>query len=171
MEDDPDDHSVAVVLEAYRRHALEYYGDERESRYRKMLPILRYVRELYADIPAKDFSPKKLKRLRQSFVDAGFSRGHCNVCTQRMVGILRWAASEEDPRYETADFASLVPFLLHQKPPPIGKSLLPLDDFRCSHERKWLCRGSCEERKVLENLERGPRSLRPLDCRYNQYNR
>lgn len=95
-EEDPKEFfTVAEVLEAYREHALDYYGDGRDSRYSHLLPTIRSVREMYADMPAHEFTPKKLKRLRESFVGAGHCRKHVNAKVQQVVGIFEWAASEE----------------------------------------------------------------------------
>lgn len=87
--------TVAEVLEAYRVHAASYYGTDRESRYGHLLSTIRTVRELYADLPAGEFTPKKLKVVRQAFVNLGFTRGHVNQCVQRVVAMFRWAAEEE----------------------------------------------------------------------------
>jgi len=87
--------SVAEVLEAYRSYAQDYYGDAPSGRYKLMLPTIRVVRELYADLSISDFGPKKLKAVRQKFVDAGYTRGHVNQCVQRVIAIIRWACEEE----------------------------------------------------------------------------
>lgn len=87
--------TVAEVLEAYRLYAKSYYGEDRESFYGHLLSTIRTVRELYADLPAGEFTPKKLKVVRQAFVNPGFTRGHVNQCTQRVVSMFRWAAEEE----------------------------------------------------------------------------
>lgn len=87
--------TVAEVLDAYRVWAESHYGEDPNGRYRHMLPTMRIVRELFADLPACHFGPKKLKTAREAFVQAGYSRGHVNACVQRVVGIFRWAASEE----------------------------------------------------------------------------
>ncbi|MHB8973181.1 MAG: tyrosine-type recombinase/integrase [Pirellulaceae bacterium] len=93
----PEDASttVAELLDGYRTYAQAYYGESRDSRYGLLLSTIRTVRELYADLPAADFGPKRLKVLRQVFVNAGHTRGHCNTCTQRVVAMFRWAAGEE----------------------------------------------------------------------------
>jgi integrase len=91
----PAEVSVAEVLEAFRAYAKAYYGDQRGSRYRLLLSTIRTVRELYADLPAREFSPRKLKAVRQAFIDAGFTRGHVNQCVQRVVAMFRWAVEEE----------------------------------------------------------------------------
>jgi len=90
-----DDLTVVEVLDAYRIYAKSYYGDSPHGRYRHMLPTMRIVRELFADLPAREFGPKRLKIVRHAFVQAGYSRGHVNACVQRVVAIFRWAASEE----------------------------------------------------------------------------
>ena len=48
--------SVAEILEGYRRYAEAYYGDVPRGRYRNLLPTLRTVRELYADLPSSRVS-------------------------------------------------------------------------------------------------------------------
>jgi len=90
-----DEVTVAEVLEAYRAWAENHYGDVPRGRYRNLLPTIRAVRELYADLPADKFSPKKLKVVRQAFIQAGNTRTHVNTCTRRVVAIFRWAAEEE----------------------------------------------------------------------------
>jgi integrase len=50
---------------------------------------------LYADLPAHEFTPKKLKVVRQTFIEAGYTRGHCNTCVQRVIAVFRWAVEEE----------------------------------------------------------------------------
>ncbi len=87
--------TMAVMLEGYRKYAKAYYGEDRDGRYRHLLPTIKTVRELFADLPVLEFGPKKLKTLRQAFVDLGHTRGHVNACVQRVVGMFRWAASEE----------------------------------------------------------------------------
>lgn len=87
--------TVADVLKSYRSWAEKYYGDFPRGRYRNLLPTIRMVRELYADLPAEDFTPKKLKVVRQSFIQKGNSRGHVNTCTRRVIAIFEWAAEEE----------------------------------------------------------------------------
>ncbi len=45
--------------------------DGPRSRYRNLLPVIRTVRLVYADLPAAQFSPKKLKTVRQVFIEKG----------------------------------------------------------------------------------------------------
>ena len=92
---DPQVETVAEVLEAYRAFAQRYYGDVPRGRYRNLLPVLRVVRELYADLPAIKFTPKKLKLVRQAFVNRGLARGVVNRYTHQVVDVFAWAAEEE----------------------------------------------------------------------------
>lgn len=87
--------TVAEVFEGYRVYAEAYYGDVPRGRYRNLLPVIKSVGLLFADLPAHEFSPKKLKIARQTFVAAGYTRGHCNTCVQRVIAVFRWAVEEE----------------------------------------------------------------------------
>jgi hypothetical protein len=79
--------TVAEILEGYRSYAQAYYGNKPHGRYRNLLPIIRTVRELYADLPATDFGPKRLKVVRAAFVNAGHTQGHCNTGVQRVIAM------------------------------------------------------------------------------------
>ncbi len=87
--------SVAEILAAYTHHAREYYGDTPRGHYRSLLPIIREMRLMFADLPATDFGPKRLKMVRQVFIDRGNCRGTVNRYASRVVRIFRWAAAEE----------------------------------------------------------------------------
>ncbi|MFC1757170.1 tyrosine-type recombinase/integrase, partial [Planctomycetota bacterium] len=53
------------------------------------------MRRLYGRSEAADFGPKKLKTVRQLFVDQGLARNTCNKYTNRIVRFFKWACSEE----------------------------------------------------------------------------
>lgn len=116
--------SVAVVLEAYRVYAQAYYGEDPNGRYRHILPTIRTARELFADLLAIEFGPKKLKILRQAFVAEGHTRGHVNACVQRVVGIFRWAAGEElVPGSQVHDLMAVDPLRRGHTKAPEGKTV------------------------------------------------
>ncbi|MFM9963357.1 MAG: tyrosine-type recombinase/integrase [Planctomycetaceae bacterium] len=81
--------SVAELLLAFKRHADGYYRKRAEAD--AFNAVMRAVRELFAMIPARDFSPLMLQTIRTKFVDAGLSRGHCNQSTNRIRHIWKWA--------------------------------------------------------------------------------
>lgn len=121
--------TVAEVLEAYRVWAKSHYGDDPNGRYRHMLPTMRIVRELFADLPACHFGPKKLKTVREAFVQAGYSRGHVNACVQRVVGIFRWAASEEMVNGSRVhDLETVEPLRRGHAKAPEGRSVKPVPE-------------------------------------------
>lgn len=92
---DQDTLTVAELFAQYLDYAKVYYGDIPRGRYRNLAATIKAAGLFYADLPAAEFSPKKLKVLRQSFVDAGHTPGHCNTCVQRVIGVFRWGAEEE----------------------------------------------------------------------------
>jgi hypothetical protein len=49
----------------------------------------------HGSTPARDFSPLKLKAVRQAMIDAGLSRTTINQRVRRIVRVFKWAASEE----------------------------------------------------------------------------
>lgn len=56
--------TVALVLASYLDHAEEYYAHD-PNRLGHCKRLIRTVRELYADTPASEFGPKKLKVVRE----------------------------------------------------------------------------------------------------------
>jgi integrase len=55
----------------------------------------RPLRELYGPTPAADFSPLKLKAVRQRMIDAGWCRNQVNKRVARVVRMYKWAVAEE----------------------------------------------------------------------------
>jgi integrase len=62
---------------------------------------LRPLRELYGRSPATEFSPLKLKAVRQRMIDAGLCRGVINQRVGRIVRMFKWAVAEEKVPVET----------------------------------------------------------------------
>ena len=87
--------TVAEVLEAYRAWAERHYGDVPHGQYRNLLTTLRTMRQLYADLPADQFTPKRLKVVRQGFIQQGNARSTVNRYVRRVIAIFAWAAEEE----------------------------------------------------------------------------
>ncbi|QOV89572.1 tyrosine-type recombinase/integrase [Humisphaera borealis] len=104
--------TVSMIACDFWRYAEKRYvaadgtptGEAENYRY-----ALRILRRLYANVPAVEFGPKKLKALREyalmdrteqddegrEVVVAGWSRTYCNRQVDRIQNIFRWAASEE----------------------------------------------------------------------------
>jgi integrase len=63
---------------------------------------LRPLRRLFGKLPAAEFSPLKLKAVRQSLIDDGISRGVINQRIGRIKRLFKWALGEElvpEPTY------------------------------------------------------------------------
>lgn len=99
-----EDLSVAQVLLAFLRHATERYrkGNRATSQLDRVKRAVRCARgHLLADgqtvgeLPAGDFGPLTLKRVRQGMVEQGWCRTFINSLVGVLKTALTWAASEE----------------------------------------------------------------------------
>lgn len=105
--------SVEEVILAFWRHAEQHYrGPDGEptrepDNYRLSL---RPLRKLYGTLPAAEFSPLKLKALRQTLIDQGLCHGVINQHVGRVKRVFKWAVVEE----------ILPPAVYHPTPPPGG---------------------------------------------------
>ena len=88
--------SVVELLLAFKRHADTYYAKNGKptAEVDCLNSAMRPVRELFAMLPAKDFSPLYLKAAQKRFVEAGWSRGFVNASTNRIRRIWKWGVSE-----------------------------------------------------------------------------
>ena len=88
--------SVAELLLAFKRHADGYYckDGKKTAEVDCFKSAMRAVRELFALIPARDFSPLNLKTVQQKYVAAGWSRGFANKSMNRVRHVFKWAVGE-----------------------------------------------------------------------------
>jgi integrase len=87
-----------VIKEFLVRHAATHYRRADGTPTGELANFrmsLRPLRRLYSGTPARDFSPKALKAVRQSMVDAGLARGTINQRVGRIIHVFKWAVSEE----------------------------------------------------------------------------
>ncbi|MEX2673806.1 MAG: site-specific integrase [Phycisphaeraceae bacterium] len=87
-----EDNTVTIVCVAYIRHAAQRYSDSEIDTIRR---AIRHVRKLYGSEPAEAFGPKRLRAVRQSMIEAGWSRSHINKQVSRVRQAFKWAASHE----------------------------------------------------------------------------
>jgi integrase len=90
--------TVNELILAFWRHAEQHYrrDDGRPtSELADYRLSLRPLRELYGPTPAADFSPLKLKAVRQRMIGAGLCRGVVNQRVGRVVRVFKWGVSEE----------------------------------------------------------------------------
>jgi integrase len=90
--------TVAVLLARFWEHAEAHYrqpdgapGNELHC----FRSALRPVRALYADLPANDFSPLKLKAVRVELVRRGLAREFVNGLVRRVRHVFRWGVENE----------------------------------------------------------------------------
>jgi integrase len=97
--------SVNELILAFWRHAEQHYRRDDGTATNELGEFrysLRPLRELYGAAPAAEFSPLKLKAVRQRMIDAGLCRGLINKRVGRVVRMFKWAVSEEiipEPTY------------------------------------------------------------------------
>jgi hypothetical protein len=73
-----------------------YRKDGRPTSEARMIrDALKVVRRLYGDIPAADFSPLKLKAVRQALIDLGHCRSQVNKQVGRVVRCFAWYVENE----------------------------------------------------------------------------
>jgi integrase len=90
--------TVNDLILAFWKHAERHYRDpdgRPTSELDGFRHSLRPLRELYGTTPAIEFSPLKLKALRQKMLDADLYRSLINQRIRRIVRMFKWAVSEE----------------------------------------------------------------------------
>ena len=91
--------TVNELILAFWRRAEQHYRREDgtpTSELNDYRLSLRPLRELYGPTPAADFSPLKLKAVRQRMIDAGLCRGVVNQRVGRIVRMFKWAVVRGD---------------------------------------------------------------------------
>lgn len=87
-----------LILQFWERHVTVHYrhpnGDP-TSEVDNFRLSLRPLRKLFGKLPAAEFSPLKLKAIREHLVAADVSRGVINQRTGRIKRLFRWAVAEE----------------------------------------------------------------------------
>ncbi|RKY08879.1 MAG: hypothetical protein DRP65_08525 [Planctomycetota bacterium] len=92
------DGSVMSIVKAFCDYARNYYKDvdgNITTEAKRIEYATKPLVELYANLPAEEFGPLKLKQVRQRMIDLGLARKTINdriACIKRL---FRWAASEE----------------------------------------------------------------------------
>ncbi len=97
--------SVAGLLAKFLDHAEVWYRKHGKatSEVRSFREVARIVNELWGTLPADDFSPSKLKAVRQQMVSKGLARQHINAQCRRMCRIWKWGVEQEVVRVEVLD--------------------------------------------------------------------
>jgi integrase len=94
----PCDLTLNEVMIRFWEHAQEHYrlpDGTHTNELNDYRLSLRPIKELYGHLAAKDFSPLKLKTVRQKMIEANLCRGVINQRIGRIVRMFKWAVSEE----------------------------------------------------------------------------
>jgi integrase len=88
---------VAELAAQYLRWAETYYVKDGKptTELVNVKRAIRTLRETYASLPAKDFSPLKLKHVRQRLIDEGLARLNCNRYVGIITRIFAWGVENE----------------------------------------------------------------------------
>jgi integrase len=97
---DPDsggDPTVAELAAQYLRWAITYYVKDgvETSELMNVKRALRCLRECYASLPAREFSPAKLKACRDRLIADGLARTNVNRYTGMMVRVFQFGVESE----------------------------------------------------------------------------
>jgi integrase len=90
--------TINVVLAAFLRQAKRIYkerGPGESTELENFRHATALLVKLYGNMPAAEFSPKKLKAVRQAMVDAKLARRTVNARCRRIKQIIAWAVEEE----------------------------------------------------------------------------
>ncbi len=96
-ESESSDITVAEVCIQYLRWAEGYYVKDGKptTELGNVKRAIKALRESYPSLPAKEFSPLKLKTVRQRFIDGGLCRTDCNRFTGIIARVFRYAVENE----------------------------------------------------------------------------
>ena len=92
-----DELDVEELTARYLQFATAYYRDadgNETSEPRNFRTVIRYLNELYADLPAASFGPRALKTFQHRLVKRGLSRNSCNQIVRRVRRIFKWGVEE-----------------------------------------------------------------------------
>jgi integrase len=97
LDSDPSFVTVAELCAAYLRWAQDYYVKDGQptSELANVKRAIRALREIYASLPAKDFSPLKLREVRDHLVADDLARPSVNRYIAQIIRIFSWAIERE----------------------------------------------------------------------------
>jgi integrase len=90
--------TVNDLILAFWHHAEQHYRRADGTPTHELYDFkvsLKPLRKLYGQLPATEFSPLKLKAVRQRMIDGDLCRGVVNQRIRRIVRMFKWAVSEE----------------------------------------------------------------------------
>ncbi len=93
----PEDITIVEMILRYDRHARTYYqkNGEPTSEFFEMQRAARPMLRMFGNLAARDFDAARLEEVRESYIEAGLSRGVVNQSTGRIKRIFKWAARKK----------------------------------------------------------------------------
>jgi integrase len=161
--------TVVELAAQYLRWASTYYvkNGEPTTELRNVKRAIRGLRESFANLPARDFSPLKLKQVRQRFIADGLARTNCNRYTGIVVRIFSWATENElIPSSVVHALREVKPLTKGRCEAPEMEPILPVDDGvveqTCQHLTPML-KAMVQIQRILACRPGELCSLRPCD--------
>ncbi len=89
--------TVTELIAQFWKHVKAYYqkNGQPTTEVREFKRILGIVRKFYGDLPAREFTPLKLKAVRQELMGKGLCRKSINKHISRIRNMFRWATEQE----------------------------------------------------------------------------
>ncbi len=89
--------TIIELMVPFLRHCKAYYVKDGKvtTEFSTHRAALRFIKRLYGRLPAKEFSPLKLKAAREAMIQAGLSRPTINAYCHRIIAMFSWAVSNE----------------------------------------------------------------------------
>jgi integrase len=138
------DHDLTVVelLAAYMKFAVVEYAASNEAKV--IVDAIKPLKRLFGHLPAREFSPKKLKLVREEMVGMGWVRTNIRRQISRIRAVFRWAEAEElVPRGMAEHLRTLRPLKLGRPDLKESDPVEPVPDERVAAVRPHLSRQVC----------------------------
>ena len=160
------DITVAEVCTQYHRWAEGYYVKDGKptTEMGNVKCAIKALRESYASLPAREFSPLKLKTVRQRFIDGGLSRTDCNRFTSIVARIFRHGVENELIPPDVAHGLSAVKSLAKGRcEAPETDPVLPVDQDIIDATLPYLSPRNRAMVKIQFSWHAGPGNWSPCD--------
>lgn len=90
----PDNPSVAELMVPFLKDILARFEDNRDEQ-AHFRGAMRVLKELFSELPADQFGPRRLRQVQAAMVEKGWSRRYVNSQVGRVRRLFKWAAADE----------------------------------------------------------------------------
>ena len=133
--------TIREAVTLYIHHARGYYvkGGKPTSQLARIKLSLEAINSLYGDTPAGEFSPLRLKAVRQKMIDDGLCRRHINHRVGCIVRAWKWLVGEEIvPAANWTALRAVDGLRAGRCAAPEGKPVLPVPEADVNAVLPWL---------------------------------